>query len=61
MQLGQPHQLLPTGKKVGLDVEVGQYIENIVEYIADIDMPVSVSYRHFRYRFFSIYRYRIGA
>jgi len=29
-------------------------------YIADIDKSVSVSYQHFRYRFFSIYRYRIG-
>ena len=34
----------------------GQYIENI----ADIDIPVSVLYRHFRYRFLSIYRYRIS-
>jgi len=28
-------------------IEVGQYIENIVDI-----SPISVSYRHFRYRFF---------
>jgi len=35
-------------------VEVGRYIENIVDIsiIADIDISVSVSYRYFIHRFF---------